>query len=35
MATKAKRELFGEVWVRSEVVPRGEWSPEQAIALFG
>ncbi len=35
MATKTKRELFGEVQVRSAVVPQGEWSPEQSIALLG
>lgn len=32
---KAKRELFGEVQVRSAVVPQGEWSPEQAVELLG
>jgi len=35
VATKAKRELFGEVQVRSAAVPQGEWTPEQAQALLG
>jgi len=32
---RAKRELFGDVQVRSAVVPQGEWSPEQAVGLLG
>lgn len=35
VATRAKRERFGEVQVRSAVVPRGDWSPEQAVGLLG
>jgi len=35
VATRAKRELFGEVQVRSAVVPHGDWSPDQAIGLLG
>jgi len=35
VATRTKRELFGEVEVRSAVVQRGEWSPEQPIGLLG
>jgi len=35
VAIRTKRELFGEVEVRSAVVQRGEWSLEQAIGLLG
>jgi len=30
-----KRQLFGDVEVRSAVVPQGEWSPQQAVGLLG
>ena len=34
VAAKMKHELFGEVQVRSAVLPQGEWSPEQALGLL-
>ncbi len=34
VTTRAKRELFGDLEVRSVVVPQGDWSPEQALGLL-
>lgn len=34
VATTTNREFFGEVQVRSGVMARGEWSPEEAIGLL-